>query len=107
MNEQIEELDPEKYVKNSETVLIDVRRDEEWEEGFLEGAVHIPLDTLEEAPIPEKEQYVLYCAAGKRSLKGAEILQERGFSNVKSLAGGIQAAQHSIPVRTSRKEGEE
>ena len=100
MNAQIKEIQPEEFSPADDTALIDVRTDEEWKEGHLTGALHIPLDTLEDAEIPEKAKLVLYCRAGVRSMKGAGILVSRGFSNVHSIVGGIEAAAEHIEVVT-------
>jgi rhodanese-related sulfurtransferase len=72
---------------------VDVRRDDEWAEGRIEGADHVPLDQLAaradelgEGPI------VFYCAVGERSLMAAQALSGAGRDAV-SLAGGIGAWQ--------------
>nr|MDQ3587632.1 rhodanese-like domain-containing protein [Actinomycetota bacterium] len=59
--------------------VVDVRRDEEWAAGHVEGAEHVPLDQLAgradelgEGPI------VFYCAVGERSLMAAEALSGAG-----------------------------
>ena len=74
--------------------LIDVRETYEWEAGYIAGAQHIPLGSLEER-LEElkgtKGMIVVYCAAGMRSIDGAYILRQNGFENVRSLAGGISA----------------
>jgi rhodanese-related sulfurtransferase len=71
--------------------VVDVRRDDEWAEGHIEGAEHVPLDQLAaradelgEGPI------VFYCAVGERSLMAAQALSGAGREAV-SLAGGIGA----------------
>jgi molybdopterin/thiamine biosynthesis adenylyltransferase/rhodanese-related sulfurtransferase len=76
-------------------VLIDVREKDEWMEGFIPGAQWIPRGFLElriEDKIPEKSAaVVLYCAGGTRSALAARSLEELGYSNVSSLAGGFSA----------------
>jgi len=72
--------------------LIDVREKEEWDEGHLPGALHIPRGFLEpriEREIPDKNApIVAYCAGGTRSAFAAKSLQELGYRNVASMAGG-------------------
>jgi molybdopterin/thiamine biosynthesis adenylyltransferase/rhodanese-related sulfurtransferase len=72
---------------------IDVREQDEWQEGHLPGAIHIPRGHLEsriEAAAPERAQpIVVYCAAGNRSAFGAKSLIELGYENVHSLEGGF------------------
>jgi molybdopterin/thiamine biosynthesis adenylyltransferase/rhodanese-related sulfurtransferase len=76
-----------------ETVLVDVREEDEWREGHIPGAVHVPRGHLEsriEAVAPDRAAPVLlYCAAGNRSAFAAKTLEELGYENVASLAGGF------------------
>jgi molybdopterin/thiamine biosynthesis adenylyltransferase/rhodanese-related sulfurtransferase len=73
-------------------VFVDVRESDEWDEGHVPGAVHVPRGYLEsriEAVAPDRAQpIVVYCAGGARSAFGAKSLQELGYENVVSLAGG-------------------
>lgn len=73
--------------------LVDVRERNEWEEGFVPGAVHVPRGFLEsriEETIPDKDApVILYCAGGVRSAFAAQTLQQMGYSNVYSMAGGF------------------
>ena len=74
------------------TLFVDVRERDEWEEGHLPGAVHVPRGFLEqriEQLAPDREApIVLYCAGGSRSAFAAKSLQELGYTNVVNLAGG-------------------
>ena len=74
-------------------VLVDVREAEEWSQGHVPGAVFIPRGYLEqriEEKIPDKEQEVIaYCAGGTRSALAAKTLEELGYRNVSSMAGGF------------------
>lgn len=75
-------------------LLIDVREIEEWEEGHLPGALHLPRSFLEmriEALVSDRETaVVVYCAGGTRSLFAAESLGRMGYGRVESLAGGLK-----------------
>ena len=75
--------------------LIDVRERDEYEEGAIKGAVHIPRGYLElriEQTVPERDRpIILYCAGGTRSALAARDLQAMGYSDVSSLAGGFGA----------------
>ncbi len=75
-------------------VLIDVRDPDEYREGFIEGAVGISRGFLEfkvQDAFPDPETpIVLYCLSGLRSLLAARALQELGYRNVASMAGGIR-----------------
>src|SRR5579859_2448241 len=61
-------------------VLVDVREQNEWEEGYIPGAIHVPRGFLElriEEAIPDKDKkVVLYCAGGTRSLIAGATLQQ-------------------------------
>ncbi len=74
-------------------LFLDVRETEEWQEGHLPGAVHVPRGNLEsriEALVPDKgREIVVYCAGGSRSAFAAKSLQELGYENVVSMAGGF------------------
>jgi sulfur-carrier protein adenylyltransferase/sulfurtransferase len=74
-------------------VIVDVREREEWDEGHLPGAVHVPRGHLEsriERAAPDKSRPVLvYCASGNRSAFAAKTLEELGYDHVVSLAGGF------------------
>ena len=74
-------------------LFLDVREREEWEEGHIPGAVHIPRGFLEsrvEQAVPDRDRsIVVYCAAGSRSAFAAKTLEELGYGDVRSLAGGF------------------
>jgi sulfur-carrier protein adenylyltransferase/sulfurtransferase len=90
---EITEIDPGAAQALEGAVWIDVREGEEWQEGHLPGAVHIPRGFLEsrvEGVAPEKSTpVVLYCASAARSAFAAKSLQELGYESVYSLAGGF------------------
>lgn len=82
------------YLENLESidnsVIIDVRTATERDLGYIEGSVHIPLEMIraELANIPRDKQIILYCTKGFKSYLAQRILQQAGFDNVVSLAGG-------------------
>jgi rhodanese-related sulfurtransferase len=75
--------------------LLDVRQPQEHEIAKLPDSHLIPLDELmnraKEIQPPDDALLVVYCHHGIRSLSGAAILEQHGFPNVVSLAGGIDA----------------
>jgi len=81
--------------ENQEIVLVDVREKHEWNEGHIPGAIHVPRGYLElqvEEAVPDKDKtVVLYCAGGVRSLMAGATLQQMGYKNVVSMAGGFGA----------------
>jgi molybdopterin/thiamine biosynthesis adenylyltransferase/rhodanese-related sulfurtransferase len=90
---EISEVDAREAQGLDGAAWIDVRELDEWQEGHLPGAVHIPRGFLEiriEAAVPDKAQpVVLYCASAARSAFAAKSLQGLGYENVHSLAGGF------------------
>jgi sulfur-carrier protein adenylyltransferase/sulfurtransferase len=76
-----------------ETVVLDVREADEYEQGALPGAVHIPRGFLEsqvEGKVTNHDAPVLvYCAGGNRSAFAAETLTQLGYRDVVSMAGGF------------------
>jgi rhodanese-related sulfurtransferase len=90
-------VDQLKSMKTSseELTLIDVREDNEGAAGHAAGALHISKGIIErdiETKISRKDaRLVLYCGGGSRSALAADSLMKMGYSNVVSLAGGMNA----------------
>jgi len=80
---------------NPEAKLVDVREDNEWDTAHAAGAIHLGKGIIErdiEVTIPDKEaEIILYCGGGYRSALAADVLQEMGYANVWSMAGGWKA----------------
>lgn len=74
--------------------FIDVREDNEWQQGRAVGALHLGKGIIErdiEGTIPElNTEIVLYCGGGFRSALAADALQKMGYTNVYSMAGGYK-----------------
>jgi molybdopterin/thiamine biosynthesis adenylyltransferase/rhodanese-related sulfurtransferase len=90
---EISEVDAPAARALENAVWVDVREVEEWREGHLPGAVHVPRGYLEsriEGVVADKSRpVVLYCAAANRSAFAAKTLEELGYTDVHSLAGGF------------------
>jgi sulfur-carrier protein adenylyltransferase/sulfurtransferase len=91
--------------RHGSAVFVDVREREEWEEGTVPGAVHVPRGQLEsriEGLVPDRStELVLYCAGGSRSAFAAKALGELGYENVSSLIGGFTDwKRNGYPVET-------
>lgn len=80
---------------NPNACLIDVREDNEWQVGHASGAQHLGKGIIErdiELSVPDKAtEVILYCGGGFRSALAADVLQEMGYTNVYSMAGGWKA----------------
>ncbi len=82
---EIGNLDPDK------TVLLDVRRDNEWQAGHMPGARHIPLDQLRARldELPRDREIVVHCQSGQRSYYASRILTQNGF-RARNLTGSYR-----------------
>ena len=80
-------------IESGEPVVVDVREQEEWDEGHIPGAVHVPRGHLEsriERLAPDAARpVVVYCSQGNRSVFAAKTLEELGYEDVVSLTGGF------------------
>jgi len=71
--------------------VLDVREPDEWETGHIPGATLIPLGELESrvSELPQDQPIVVVCRSGNRSATGRDILLSAGFTQVTSMAGGM------------------
>ena len=95
----------ERLKANNDAWLIDVREDNEWNAAHAAGAEHLGKGIIErdiEAVVPDKDtELILYCGGGYRSALAADVLQQMGYTNVFSMAGGWKAWKDSgAPVTT-------
>ena len=83
----------QELIASDSAAIVDVREQAEWDEGHVPGAVHVPRGHLEsriESAVPDRARtVVLYCSSGNRSAFAAKTLEELGYDNVVSLAGGF------------------
>src|SRR5690349_23775430 len=94
---QIDEVDAPEASRLLESpappALLDVREQDEWDEGHIPGAVHVPRGNLEsriESVVGDRTRpVVIYCASGNRSAFAAETLQALGYERPISLEGGF------------------
>ncbi|MEM2098815.1 MAG: MBL fold metallo-hydrolase [Candidatus Bathyarchaeia archaeon] len=73
--------------------VLDVRRENEWNEGHIEGATRIYVGKLqnETNKLPRNKPVFVICKTGNRSSLGASVLLREGFSQVYNVLGGIDA----------------
>ncbi len=73
--------------------ILDVRTPEEWNEFHISGATLIPLDQLEMRlnEVPKDKEVVVVCRSGNRSKVGRDALKAAGYTQVTSMAGGLNA----------------
>jgi sulfur-carrier protein adenylyltransferase/sulfurtransferase len=92
LRSEIDEVDTASARDLTDAVFVDVREQDEWDEGHIPGAVYVGRGHLEsriETAVPDKgRQLVVYCQSGNRSVFATKTLEELGYENVASLAGG-------------------
>ena len=98
----------ERMATDNSIRLIDVREDHEWSDAHASGAEHLGKGIIErdiEAEVPDKAtEIILYCGGGYRSALAADVLQQMGYTNVFSMAGGWKAWKDSgAPVERDSK----
>ena len=90
---EISTEDAESEIAQAGTVILDVREPDEYEQGALAGAIHLPRGNLEssiEGRIPDKSAHVVVlCAGGVRSAFAADTMQQLGYTDVASIMGGF------------------
>ena len=77
----------------ADVVFLDIREQPEVNLGTIPGAVHLARGSMEtkiEALVPREKRVVIYCANGNRSAFAADTLQQMGYSEVESMAGGFR-----------------
>ncbi|MGH3109576.1 MAG: molybdopterin-synthase adenylyltransferase MoeB [Gaiellaceae bacterium] len=83
----------ERLAADERPLFVDVRESDEWEEGHVPGAIHVPRGRLEsrmEGLVPDKERaIVVYCSGGSRSAFASKVLGDLGYEKVVNLAGGF------------------
>ncbi|KPV39511.1 hypothetical protein AN478_10155 [Thiohalorhabdus denitrificans] len=100
----IRSVDPAEAVRlvNQEGAqVVDVREDQEWQQGHIPNAVHVPLGQISDR-LTELERYkqsetplVMVCRSGNRSASAALRLRKAGFTSVYNLSGGTMAWQQA------------
>ena len=84
-------------------VVLDVRSQDEFEQGHIQGAINIPhyavLDHLEQIQVFKDKTIVVHCRSGKRAWKAEQMLMKQGVTNLAHLKGdmlGWVEAKHPI-----------
>ncbi|CAM3881173.1 rhodanese-like domain-containing protein [Flavobacterium branchiophilum] len=88
---------------DSNYVVLDVRTDDEFQDGYIPDAIQIDIHQgqgfvyrLEE--LDKTKNYYVYCRSGARSAKACSIMNELGFENTFNLEGGIMNWEGDIIV---------
>ncbi|MFG6120876.1 rhodanese-like domain-containing protein [Thalassobacillus sp. B23F22_16] len=91
MAAKVQPTEAEEKRQQDDVEVLDVRTEEEVEAGMIPGAIHIPLDEVENKmdELNQNKEYITVCASGKRSDQAADLLNEQGYQ-AKTLDGGMQ-----------------
>ncbi|WP_188587958.1 rhodanese-like domain-containing protein [Gordonia jinhuaensis] len=93
---------PEDFTGVTDSILLDVREADEWANGHVRGAVHIPLGEvpgrLDEIDM-DAELYVI-CHSGGRSIRMCQYLEQVGYEATTVRGGMLAWAEHGRPIET-------
>ena len=88
---EIKEEAKEMMTKNDGHVIVDVRRQDEYDEGHIPGAVLIPNESITDKQpeqLPDLNQVILiYCRSGRRSKEASQKLADMGYTNIYEFGG--------------------
>jgi sulfur-carrier protein adenylyltransferase/sulfurtransferase len=102
----------DKFNPDNGFTLVDVREDDEWQQGHLDRAIFLPRGFLEvkaDKVLADRSQpIVVYCAGGVRSALAAKTLQDLGYTDVYSMRGGFNEWKNNgLPFVTPEKVGKD
>lgn len=101
--QQVNTTQAVQILNQDNSVVVDVREDNEVSAGKIKGAKHIPLGQLKkrlvELESAKNKPILVYCRSGSRSAHACSVLTKEGFANVSNLAGGMIAWESAnLPV---------
>jgi rhodanese-related sulfurtransferase len=102
---EVEPIEATQLVNHAGGVFLDTRTPEEYRQGHVVNAIHLPLAQLSES-LKRLDKYrakpvITVCRSGTRSLQAGRLLRQHGFENVHNLKGGMQAwGAANLPVTT-------
>lgn len=75
------------YDNYTDTVIVDVRTNDEYESGHIKGAVNVPVSEIKSIDISKDKKIVVYCRSGSRSNTAAKELIKLGYEKVYDMGG--------------------
>ena len=101
---EISPQDVQEALSSNTIRLIDVRGEDEWSMARIEGATLASKTLVDEmiASWDKDTSIVFYCHSGVRSLNAAQFFAQKGFTDVKSMTGGIEAWSLTIDSNVPR-----
>lgn len=106
-----QEVDPSESVQllnHNDAIMLDVREDNEYKDGHILDALHIPLgklgDRMDELEKFREKSIIVSCRSGHRSASACAKLRKSGFENIYNLKGGVMAWQSAgLPLQKQAK----
>ncbi len=89
---KISAQEAKEMMESQDVIIVDVRTQAEYNEGYIENAILIPNESISEAPreLPDKDAIILvYCRSGNRSKQAADKLVALGYTNIYDFGGII------------------
>jgi len=78
---------------NHDFIILDVRTPEEYDGGYIEGAINIDFNSEDFSAqletLDKDKTYLIYCRTGRRSAGARDVMEELGFREVYNMSGGI------------------
>ncbi len=111
MNEKIQYVkispkDAKEIMDNEESIVLDVRTKDEYDQGHIEGAVLLPVDEIsskaEEVLKDKKAKILVYCRSGNRSATSEYTLIKMGYENVLDFGGIIDWPYEIVTMMYSK-----
>jgi rhodanese-related sulfurtransferase len=90
-------------------VVVDVRRETEFADGHVKGAVNLPLNNLVDpgsmADIDDNENLYIHCGSGYRSVIAASLMKRQGIHNLRNVVGGWDKIKELEKVEVEKDAG--
>lgn len=96
-------------MNSGNTVVIDVRENDEYNKGHIEGAINIPLSKIKDHTSKldayKNNEALIVCQEGTRSNTAAKEFTKAGLTNIFVISGGMQSWQedYKLPIKINRK----
>jgi hydroxyacylglutathione hydrolase len=88
-------------------VVVDVRRETEYADGHVKGAVNLPLNDMTDpanmAQFAEEQNIYVHCAGGYRSVIAASLLKRQGIHNIRNILGGWGKIKEQEKIKTDKE----
>jgi len=105
---EVEPLQAVQLLNHEDSVMLDVREDNEYKDGHIIDAMHIPLGKLDQRMVElekfREKSIIVSCRSGHRSSNACAKLRKSGFETVYNLKGGVMAWQSAgLPLQKPTK----